>query len=164
MMIGLHLLRIVLVVAVIASLSRLAGRRWSNPDIARRIRYAVAGLILGATWVWRESNPAWEHALRLAIVLIVIGPLLRLLRGRPAFNWKWLVAKFALVMTGLGTQWLLEQWSSRTAATVTVAIAVGAAVALVGPLLHRPLTAAGDLSTPLISGDPPARQLAAPRR
>jgi hypothetical protein len=54
---------------------------------------------------------------------------------------------------------VLEHWTSRTDATVCVAIAIGAAVAIVGPMLHRPVTAAGDRPTPRIAEDPSERQL-----
>jgi hypothetical protein len=118
------------------------------PRRSIRIRYAVAGLILAVAWVWRENTPAWEHALRVLVVLLVIVPTVRWARQRraaasggavgPPFLTRTLVlAKLTLVVAGLGVEWALERWMPRTDAAACVAVALGLAIAIGGPYLQR---------------------------
>lgn len=152
---GEHVLRWVLVLVVLGPLARMAGQRGTTRDGAStrqqwlttlRIRFFVAGLILGGTWIWRSKAPLWEHALRLVFVMLVLAPALRWLRnraakqsGRPAprsFRSRyWLLAKLALIGIGTAVQAGLEQTMSRTDAALVVGALLFAATALGGPLI-----------------------------
>jgi hypothetical protein len=161
--VGRHALRLILLAVVIGPLLRWRSRARRCRAGDRRpftdgeaavatsravvVRYAVAGLVLGATWVWHENQPPWEHALRVLVVLLVVGPGLRWLRervvprwgrgGARRFPWRgWIAAKLTVVLLGVAAEWLLERWVSRTVAATVVAVAVALAVALGGPWLH----------------------------
>lgn len=158
-----HVIRYVLVLAAIAVLTRWAlWRRSRRLEGAVRpgsiaplgvplrlwVRYALAGLILGATWVWHENQSPWAHALRVAIVLLFVGPVIRFVRRRYAprsgHNLAdavhvrgWLVAKLALIILAICLELLLQQWLSYHVAAEVVALCLGVTVALGGPPLHR---------------------------
>jgi hypothetical protein len=112
------------------------------------VRYALAGLILGATWVWHENQSPWIHAIRVAIVLLFVGPVIRWVQQRYATRAGrhlpgrirmrgWIVAKLVLVILAIGLELLLRQPLSHNAAAEMTALSLGVAVAVCGPPLHR---------------------------
>jgi hypothetical protein len=162
-----HAIRYVAVLAVLAGLTRWAmWRRGRRPDAAASpltntaplgiqlrlwVRYGLAGLILGATWVWHENQSPWIHAIRVAIVLLFVGPIIRWVQRRYAARAGrhlpggmrirgWMVAKLVLVVLAIGLELLLRQSLSHNAAAEITALCLGVAVAVCGPLLHRRLT------------------------
>jgi hypothetical protein len=123
--------------------------------LAVRIRYLVAGLVLGLIWAWHADEPPWEHVLRLAIVVLILAPILhfapqvlgiRRARARTRTrtrtrtrNVSWLrvlAAKVPLVGLALLADWGLRHWMTATASGLVTAAALAAAVAMVGPVLH----------------------------
>ena len=111
------------------------------------IRYAVLGLILGGTWIWNEDKPPWLQAVRRPILLMIVGPAIRLARGRWGKHkervmpggmvireWT-MMAKLFLVFAAVGLEHVLELWMSAQAAAQIVGLVLGIAVAVVGPLL-----------------------------
>jgi hypothetical protein len=116
--------------------------RWRT---ALRVRFAIAGLILGGTWIWRTHAPLWERLLRLAVVMLVIVPAVRWLirrrRGdkaaphRPVRNWYWFGMKLGLIVVGSLAQLGLEAAMSRSTASWIVGAALAVTVALGGPSL-----------------------------
>lgn len=121
------------------------GRSPGRRRTALRVRFAIAGLILGGTWIWRTHAPLWERLLRLAVVMLVIVPVLRWLRQRrrgsvepshrPVWNWYWFAMKLGLIVVGSAAQLGLEAVISRAAASWIVGAVLAVAVALGGPSL-----------------------------
>jgi hypothetical protein len=116
-----------------------------------RIRYLITGLALGLIWAWHADEPPWEHLLRLVVVVLILAPILRLapqLLGirRPAagrVSWpRLLAAKVPLLALALLADWGLRHWMTATASGLVTAAALAAAVATLGPVLHRRLFAA----------------------
>lgn len=165
-----HAIRYVAVLAVIAGVTRWAmWRRARRGDggataptgiaplgirLGLWVRYALAGLILGATWVWHENQSPWIHAIRVAIVLLFVGPVIRWVQRRYATRGGrhppggmrirgWMVAKLALVILAIGLELLLRQSLSHNAAAEITGLCLGVAVAVCGPLLHRWLAEGG---------------------
>ena len=162
-----HAIRYVAVLVLIGGLTRWAiWRRAQRPDGAAQTersavlgieltvwaRYLVMGFILGATWIWDENESPWTHALRVAILVIFLAPVIRLVRPRYANHpgrgrgagvrlRGWLVAKLVLVVMALGIELLLEEWLSRSAAAEIVALCLSVTIAIAGPLLHERLVA-----------------------
>jgi hypothetical protein len=75
-------------------------------------------VVLAGLWVGRSGEPAWEHALRIVLVLLTIRPLLRMTvryRLRQARSQAstsryvaWLIAfRLAVVGAALGASWLI---------------------------------------------------------
>jgi len=117
-----------------------------RPDMRLRVRlsYAGIGLLIGGAWALGWSQPAWQHALRLLVVVLVVPPLMPLLhrftrRSAPAHPpLRYLVPiKIGLVAAALGLEVLLQQWTPW--ANLMTALALAAAVAIGGPPLHRKL-------------------------
>jgi hypothetical protein len=157
---GRHALRLLVIVVIGGPLIGLGARRRgerpgqaSGDAVAARlrwmlqVRYAVAGVVLAGTWVWHENQPPWEHAARVLVVMLVLGPVVRWIRrrvtaGSPGRGGRgfpvrtWIIAKLTLVAVGLGVEWLLELWISRSTAAIIVAAGMAVAVALGGPWLH----------------------------
>jgi len=119
-----------------------------------RIRYLVIGAALGAAWGVNGSLPAWEHAVRLGLLIVVVVPLFALGRrfwfartGRTdtaassAHLRGWLIAKLALVLAAFGAQVLLERWMAQPAAAEVVGLTLFASIAVAGPLVHEWLVA-----------------------
>jgi hypothetical protein len=158
-----HAVRYVAVLAVVAVMTRwvmwrrarraegAVGRPSTAPlgiPLTLWARYALAGLILGATWAWHEHQSPWGHALRVAILLLLVGPVIRFVRRRYAPHWGhnlaeavqlrgWLLAKLLLIFVAIGLEILLRQWLSYNTAAEFVALCLGVTVALGGPPLHR---------------------------
>jgi hypothetical protein len=127
--------------------------------LAIRIRYLVAGIFLGLVWAWHADKPLWEHVLKLAIVLLLVAPILRVARqalgarrGRTrSVSWpRLLAAKVPLLVLALLADWGLRHWMSATSSGLVTAVAVAVAVATLGPVLHPHLLVAAP-------GDRPAR-------
>jgi hypothetical protein len=157
-----HTVHYLAVVVVIAGLTRwVLWRRARHPEGAADpertsllgiestvwVRYLVVGLILGAAWVWQEGESPWAHALRVAILLVFVAPVVRWVRQRYATKRGrgpgigvpvrgWLLAKLVLVSIALAIEVLLEQWLSLSAATEIAALCLAVTVAVAGPLLH----------------------------
>ncbi len=129
-----------------------------RPDAATRavrrirLRYVVIGALLGAAWGWNGDLPAWEHALRLGILIVVVLPLFALVRhwwfrrsGRTdtgassAHLRGWLITKVALVLAALALQLVLELRLPRAQAAEVVGLVLCATVALAGPRVHHRL-------------------------
>lgn len=151
---GRHVLRWLLLLVVLGPLARALSRhrieRGGDPRAVwrttLRLRYAVVGLLLGGTWIWRSQAPLWEHAVRLVVVMLVVAPALSWIRrrARPTSDqpprsrthiWYWLGAKLALIVAGSLVQLGLEQAISRTDASLIVGATLFVAVALGGPQL-----------------------------
>jgi hypothetical protein len=113
-----------------------------------RIRYLVAGLVLGLVWVWHADEPLWEHVLRLVIVVLILAPLLRLapqvlgvrrVRTRGVSWPRLLAAKVPLLALAVVADWGLRHWVTATASGLVTGGALAAAVATLGPVLHTRL-------------------------
>jgi hypothetical protein len=110
-----------------------------------RIRYLVAGLVLGLIWAWHADEPPWEHVLRLAIVVLILAPIMRLapqvlgIRRARARSVSWLrvlAAKIPLVGLALLADWGLRHSMTATASGLVTAAALAVTVATLGPVLH----------------------------
>jgi hypothetical protein len=127
--------------------------------LAIRMRYLAAGLVLGLIWVWHADEPLWEHVLRLVIVVLILAPVLRLaprIRGvrrtrARRLSWTWLLA-FKLPLIGLAVlaDWALGHWMTATASGIVTGVAMAAAVATLGPVLHPRLFVAAPRAGPAI--------------
>ncbi|MEU1626733.1 hypothetical protein ABZ746_15690 [Streptomyces sp. NPDC020096] len=91
-----------------------------HPGAARalRIRYAVVGVVLALTWMGEGNEPAWEHALRAVLILLIVPPLL-LLSDRPLTR---------AVYESAHPRWAIAQ--QITVRTVILSAAFGAAYLL----------------------------------
>ncbi|MFB4300752.1 hypothetical protein [Actinomadura sp. NTSP31] len=108
--------------------------------------YLTAGLIMGAVWAWNAGEPVWEHALKFGLLLFAGVPLLHLVRkrrtaGRPQEGPRLslaraVAAKGVLLAAALLASYLLR---STPHGDLYVAAALAAAIAGIGPLLHRHL-------------------------
>lgn len=104
-----------------------------------RLRYLVAGAVLGGLWFIARGVPLWEHGAQTLVVMIALTTLqfvVRVRRGqRAAFaGYARLVAtKVALVAVAVIAQWLLSRWTSGADAMVAVGMAI--LVAALGPAL-----------------------------
>ncbi|MFB7176217.1 hypothetical protein ACFCYI_00715 [Streptomyces sp. NPDC056257] len=110
--------------------------------------YAAAGAAVAAVWVLGGDMPAWEHALRVLLVVLCVSVAgrfagRRLARsGRPPLDRGLFLAlvagKVLLVAVALLVDWLAGLWFSEptliTAAFLFVVVAVG------GPALHGRLS------------------------
>lgn len=156
-----HALRYVIVLAVIAGAASWYQRRSrsTHGDVSDRpphlfvgapvviwVRYFVLGLLLGGTWVLNDAQAPWLHALRVAVLLLIIGPAIRMIRRRWGTHKdrtlpggrvvrEWMVAKLALVVIAIGLELLLSCWMSRSVAAELVGLWLGVTVAIGGPLL-----------------------------
>ena len=134
-----------------------------------RIRYLVAGLVLGLAWAWHAGEPPWEHVLRLVIVVLILAPILRLVPRALGVRRVWtrrvpwlrlLAYKLPLLALALLADWGLGHWMTATVSGLVAAAALAAAVAGLGPVLHSRLFAAspgaGSAVGP-VGADGPAR-------
>ncbi|HEU5029727.1 MAG TPA: hypothetical protein VFV01_32775 [Spirillospora sp.] len=119
----------------------------AGPRSVRR-GYLMAGLIMGAVWAWNAGEPVWEHALKFGLLLFVGVPLLHLVQkrrtaGRPQAGprlslGRAVAAKGVLLAAALLASYLLR---STPHGDLYVAVGLVAAIAGIGPLLHRHLVA-----------------------
>jgi hypothetical protein len=122
--------------------------------LAIRIRYLVAGLVLGLVWAWHAGEPLWEHVLRLVIVVLILAPILHLLpqilgvrrtrtrtraRARSVAWPRVLAAKVPLIALALLADWGLRHWMTARASGIITGVAMAVAVATLGPVLHTRL-------------------------
>ncbi|MEU4353115.1 hypothetical protein [Streptomyces virginiae] len=110
--------------------------------------YAAAGAAVGAVWILGGDAPAWEHALRVLVVVLCVSVTgrfagRRLARaGRATLDRKLffglVAAKVLLVGVALLVDWLAGLWFAEpaliTAGFLFVAVAAG------GPALHGRLS------------------------
>ncbi|WP_405780933.1 hypothetical protein [Streptomyces sp. NBC_00859] len=111
-----------------------------------RAGYPIAGLVMAGMWLRGAGSPAWEHALRVLVVVLVIPPVIHLVRRRRERRFgaaashqvplRRLVAlKVVLVGAALCCDWLLRtrvpEPATITAAGLLVAVALG------GPAFHQ---------------------------
>jgi hypothetical protein len=55
----------------------MTGQRARIPvGAAMRVRYAVLGLVVGGLWLRSSGTPAWEHGLRVLVIMMVVPPTL----------------------------------------------------------------------------------------
>ncbi|NLU68842.1 hypothetical protein [Streptomyces sp. HNM0574] len=118
------------------------------PPLTRPVRavYALAGLVMGVMWIRGGDEPAWEHALRVLVLVLVAPPVVHLVRrlrqrrrgeapsGRQLPVARLTVAKVLLVGAGLGCDWLLGHWLAEPSRATAVGLC--ALIAAGGPKLH----------------------------
>ncbi|GGU70810.1 hypothetical protein GCM10010211_40640 [Streptomyces albospinus] len=72
-----------------------------------RIRYAVAGVVMALTWMGEGGEPAWAHALRTSVILLIVPPLLLRSNRRltqqvyEAADPRWAIARLITVRTAI---------------------------------------------------------------
>ncbi|MFD7099962.1 hypothetical protein [Streptomyces xanthophaeus] len=112
-----------------------------------RAAYAVAGAVMAAVWALGGDTPAWEHALRLLLLILGVSVAVRLVRRRLARTGRvpvsglffgLLAAKMLLVAVALLVDWIAGRWFSDpnlvTAGFLFVLVVAG------GPALHARLS------------------------
>ena len=115
-----------------------------SPAVRVRLRFLVAGLGIGWIWIRQSGEPLWEHAVRPAILVLIVVPVISALRRRVrrARNLppprhlrisRLLAAKLALIAGALGATVLVGMWTSH--ADTYVALGLVVVVAVVGPIL-----------------------------
>ncbi|MFJ7586860.1 hypothetical protein ACIQZO_05585 [Streptomyces sp. NPDC097617] len=130
--------------ASVSSRPSRTGPRTSSAGLARRAVYAAVGAAVGGVWALGGDTPAWEHALRVLVVVLcasLVGRLVgrRLARaGRAPIDrglffglvaGKVLLVAVALCVDGIVGLWLPEP-ALITAGFLFVLVTVG------GPTLH----------------------------
>ncbi|MGW7530009.1 hypothetical protein [Streptomyces sp. NPDC054783] len=127
-------------------------------DTATRVRYSVFGLIVGGLWLWHAGDSAWEHGLRLLVLMMVVPPTLGGLRtviarrrGRKTANEislvRLLAFKGTLALTAVAVSLIAD--GRIPCLDVYMAVWLALALALGGPALHhRLLTPARQQATP----------------
>ncbi|MFE3555013.1 hypothetical protein ACFXKW_09115 [Streptomyces sp. NPDC059193] len=114
------------------------------PRLARTLAYAAAGAAVGGVWAFGGETPAWEHALRVLVVVLCVSVTVRfvgrrLVRiGRPPVDrslfFGLVAAKVLLVAVALLVDWIAGLWFSEpaliTAGFLFVLVTVG------GPAVH----------------------------
>ncbi|MFB7051884.1 hypothetical protein [Streptomyces vinaceus] len=118
--------------------------------MAERRIYVVAGAVMGGVWAWGSDTPAWEHALRLLVLVVCAAVLMSLAHrrrarlGRPVdrrLHSGLLAGKVLLVVAALLLDQLLGLWVSEPSLITAVVLFVG--IAAGGPALHRWLSRDG---------------------
>jgi uncharacterized membrane protein len=175
-----HALRYLLIVVVIAGGARVvlaqrerraaaAGVPATTPTFGGVptllwVRYALLGLLLGGTWVLDAGEAPWLHAIRVAVLLLLVGPALRLARRRFGRHpgrtlpggrvvHEWLVAKLVLVVVAVGVELLLGIWLSRQTAAEIVGLLLALSVFIGGPLLLERIVSRRRLEAMATVGD-----------
>jgi low temperature requirement protein LtrA len=132
--------------------------RGCSPRVRIRACYLVAGLVTGALWVAQHGSPL-EHAVRLLALMAVVMTVSRAVRwwadrrGRRLPEHpigRFLVAKVALVVVALAAAVTLDGVVAH--ADQWVAVGIGIAVAMAGPLLHPWLMKHGETPAELATG------------
>ncbi|MFD9480474.1 hypothetical protein [Streptomyces nojiriensis] len=115
---------------------------------ARMLAYAAAGAAVGGVWAFGGDTPAWEHALRVLVVVLCVSVAGRFVGRRLAraghtpvdrgLFFGLVAAKALLVAVALVVDWLAGLWFSEpaliTAGFLFVLVTVG------GPALHGRLS------------------------
>ncbi|GHE38969.1 hypothetical protein CP980_31360 [Streptomyces vinaceus] len=118
--------------------------------MAERRIYVVAGAVMGGIWAWGSGTPAWEHALRLLVLVVCAAVLMSLAHrrrarlGRPVhrrLHSGLLAGKVLLVAAALLLDQLLGPWVSEP--SLITAVVLFAGIAAGGPALHRWLSRGG---------------------
>ncbi|MFI7357883.1 hypothetical protein ACIBTP_28670 [Streptomyces avidinii] len=119
-----------------------AGQR--GLSIARLFAYAAAGAAVAAVWLLGGDMPAWEHALRVLVVVLCVSLAGRFVGRRLARAGRapldrglflGLVAgKVLLVAVALLVDWLAGLWFAEP--TLITAVFLFVVVAVGGPALH----------------------------
>ncbi|MFE5721582.1 hypothetical protein [Streptomyces erythrochromogenes] len=117
----------------------------------KRVAYAAAGAAVGAVWAFGGNTPAWEHALRVLLVVLCVSVAGRLVGRRLARTGRapldrslflgLVAAKVLLVAVALLVDWAAGLWFSEPA-LITAGI-LFVVVALGGPALHGRLAHGG---------------------
>ncbi|AQT75745.1 MULTISPECIES: hypothetical protein [Streptomyces] len=135
-----------------AGQSPVRERRATAGSARRRAAYAAAGVAVGAVWAFGGDTPAWEHAVRVLLVVLCVSVAGRLVGSRLARTGRapldrslflgLVAAKVLLVAVALLVDQVAGLWFAEpalvTAAILSVVVAVG------GPALHGRLSRAGD--------------------
>ncbi|MFE6905697.1 hypothetical protein [Streptomyces erythrochromogenes] len=134
-----------------AEQSPVRERRTTAGSARKRLAYAAAGAAVGAVWVFGGDTPAWEHALRVLLVVLCVSVAGRLVGRRLARTGRapldrglflgLVAAKVLLVAVALLVDWAAGLWFSDPA-LITAGI-LFAAVAAGGPALHDRLAHGG---------------------
>ncbi len=124
------------------------GTRARSARPASMLAYAAAGAAVGGVWAFGGDTPAWEHALRVLVVVLCVSVAGRFAGRRLAraghtpvdrgLFFGLVAAKVLLVAVALLVDWLAGLWFSEpaliTAGFLFVLVTVG------GPVLHGWLT------------------------
>ncbi|MCX4807773.1 hypothetical protein ACFWWM_12750 [Streptomyces sp. NPDC058682] len=120
------------------------GARTRSARPARMLAYAAAGAAVGGVWAFGGDMPAWEHALRVLVVVLCVSVAGRLVGRRLAragrtpvdrsLFFGLVAAKMLLVAVALLVDWLAGMWFSEP--TLITAGFLFALVAVGGPALH----------------------------
>lgn len=116
--------------------------RWRQIQMQIWARGLIAGAIVGATWSYNSRQPLWLHAVRVLVVVAVVGPLVRLVlrrvrqrTPRPHRTWTAMLAvRLGSVAGGALEQWLLQHAMAPGPAAVTTGITMAVAIGIGGPL------------------------------
>ncbi|MFD6112508.1 hypothetical protein ACFWG0_20670 [Streptomyces yangpuensis] len=106
--------------------------------------YAAAGAAVGAVWAFGADMPAWEHALRVLVIVLCVSVAGRLIAPRLARTGRapldrglflgLVAAKVLLVAVALLVDWAAGLWFSEPALITAGFLFV--LVTLGGPVLH----------------------------
>lgn len=116
--------------------------RWRQLQMQIWARGLIAGAIVGATWAYNSRQPLWLHAVRVLVVVAIVGPLVRLVlrRLRPSTAQRhrpWtamLAVRLGAVAGGVLEQWLLQRAMAPGAAAITTGITMAVAIGIGGPM------------------------------
>lgn len=121
--------------------------RWRQLQAQIWARGLIAGVIIGATWSWNSREPLWLHAVRVLVVVAVIGPLAHLVLRRvrhstPRRRRPWTIMlpiRLGSVAGGVLEQWALQHAMTSGSAAVTTGVTMAVAIGVGGPLYmtHR---------------------------
>ncbi|MGW6937498.1 hypothetical protein ACWGF3_00510 [Streptomyces xanthophaeus] len=113
-----------------------------------RAAYAVVGAVMAAVWALGGDTPAWEHALRLLLLILGVSVAVRLVRRRLARTGRvpvsgrlffgLLAAKMLLVAVALLVDRIAGRWFSDP--NLVTAAFLFAFVVACGPALHARLS------------------------
>ncbi len=99
------------------------------------VRYLVGGLLVGGFWYLNRGRPLWEEVLRVVVVFAVLMFLLRSRLRRRSVDVRLVplvASKTVLVAAAAVVEWRIE--GSVGDPSLVVAVGLGLAVALLGPL------------------------------
>jgi hypothetical protein len=117
--------------------------RWRQLQLEIWARALIGGAILGATWSWNSRQSLWLHALRVLVVVAIIGPVLRLIlqrarhapSRRPHRPWVTVLAvRLGIVVVGVCEQWVLQKVMTPGSAAITTGATIAVLVGVGSPL------------------------------